>query len=258
MTLVATRLRTGYGRRVVGECVDLQLGEGDVICLLGANGCGKTTLFRSLLGLLAPLGGDITLDGQPLHRLRRRDVARRIAYVPQSHLPPFPYRVMDVVLMGTAVDTDPFRQPGPAQRQTAHGVLERLGLERLANADYSKLSGGQRQLVLIARAMAQRAALLIMDEPASGLDFGNQAKILSEVVSLARDPTGHRIGVLLSTHDPHHAFALGATVWLMRRGAIENRGPADEVLTAENLTRIYGVPVRVERTGSGNRLFTGA
>jgi len=251
MTLEARDLSIGYGREVVGSGLTLSVAPGRVMCLLGPNGCGKTTLFRTLLGLLPSLGGEVLLGDVPLTRLRRAEIARRIAYVPQAHAPPFPFETLEVVMMGRTARLRPFAQPGAADRDAAQAALDRLGIGDLAARDYSRLSGGQRQLVLIARALAQAAPLIVMDEPTASLDFGNQAQVLAQIAGLAGE-AGQ--GVILSTHDPDQAFALGADVVLMSAGRIIGSGAAETVLSGAALSRVYGLPVAVEMTESGRRV----
>lgn len=245
--LVAKALAYGYPSRLVGTDANLTLKPGEVFCLLGPNGSGKTTLFKTLLGLLPVKAGAVLLNGESLHHLRRAEIARRIAYVPQSHIPPFPYSVHEVVLMGRTARLGLFAQPGRADRAAAHRALDTLGIAGLANADYTKLSGGQRQLVLIARALAQEAPFLVMDEPTASLDFGNQALVLGEIAGLA-----HRgLGILLSTHDPDHAFAIGTRVALLKEGRIAVEGAPRDVLSGATLSAVYRVDVSIERLPSG-------
>lgn len=244
----AERLAIGHGVRVVGRDLSLTVARGEIVCLLGPNGCGKTTLFRTLLGLIPPMAGRVTLDGRPLPSLRRAEIARFMAYVPQAHVPPFPYRVEEVVLMGRIARLHPLAAPSATDRAAARAALARLGIGKLAGSDYSRLSGGQRQMVMIARALAQEAPILVMDEPTASLDFGNQARVLARIADLAR-AGGH--AVILSTHDPDQAFALDARVILMHEGATLAEGSPDRVLTAERLSLVYGVTVEVERTESG-------
>ncbi|MHA7849277.1 ABC transporter ATP-binding protein [Roseovarius sp.] len=252
--LEARDLSIGYGREPIGAGLSLSVRPGDILCLLGPNGCGKTTLFRTLLGLLPPLAGDVMLAGQPITAQSRTDIARRIAYVPQAHAPPFPFEALEVVLMGRTARLGAFGQPGRQDRAIAQEAMERLGIGDLAHRDYSRLSGGQRQLVLIARALAQEAPLIVMDEPTASLDFGNQAQVLAQIALLVQAASAEGCGVILSTHDPDQAFALEARVLLMKEGGMRAHGPAHEVLTASALGDVYGLPVSVETTTSGRKV----
>jgi len=251
MRLEAQDLSIGYGGRAIGANLSLSIEPGKVMCLLGPNGCGKTTLFKTLLGLLPPITGSVLIDGQSMSRLNRTEIARSLAYVPQAHVPPFPYRVSEVVEMGRTARRGAFAAPGPSDREAAYEALGKLGIKDLADSDYSRLSGGQRQLVMIARALAQGASILIMDEPTASLDFGNQARVLSHIRRLVE--AGEH-SVVLSTHDPDQAFALNAQVVLMQAGQIVTAGDPNAVLTPENLGQVYGVTVQVERTESGHKV----
>ena len=246
--ITADRLSIGHGRTVIGRGLSLAVNQGEIVCLLGPNGCGKTTLFRTLLGLIPALTGQVTLKGKALTALSRAEIARAMAYVPQAHVPPFPYQVEEVVLMGRTARMRPLAAPSTADRAAARAALARLGIGDLGDADYSRLSGGQRQMVMIARALAQETPILVMDEPTASLDFGNQARVLARIAGLAR---AGRHAVILSTHDPDQAFALNARVMLMHEGAILAEGPPDEVLTPARLSKVYAVSVAVERTSSG-------
>jgi iron complex transport system ATP-binding protein len=251
MKLEVRQLSIGYNRQALGENLSLVMESGQVTCLLGPNGCGKTTLFKTLLGLLPPLAGSIHIDGKPSSTLTRAELARHLAYVPQAHVPPFPYQVLEVVEMGRTARIGAFAAPGAADRQAAFQALARLGIEHLAQSDYSRLSGGQRQLVMIARALAQEAPVLIMDEPTASLDFGNQARVLNHILRLVE--AGEH-SVILSTHDPDQAFALNARVVLMQAGQIVAQGDPDTALNPDHLRQVYGLGVHVEQTPSGRKV----
>uniref|UniRef100_UPI003B519082 ABC transporter ATP-binding protein n=1 Tax=Roseovarius indicus TaxID=540747 RepID=UPI003B519082 len=252
--LEARNLAIGYGATKIGTELALQVTGGDILCLLGPNGCGKTTLFRTLLGLLPALAGTVTLGGKPLAAQTRAEIARQVAYVPQAHAPPFPFEALEVVLMGRTARLGLFGQPGRQDRDCAFHALDQLGIADLAHRDYARLSGGQRQLVLIARALAQEAPLIVMDEPTASLDFGNQAQVLAHVAALADGAAADGRGVIMSTHDPDQALALNARVLLMKDGRAFAEGPAEAVLTGDTLSAVYGIPVTVETTGSGRKV----
>ncbi|MFD1333030.1 ABC transporter ATP-binding protein [Methylopila musalis] len=239
MTLAAEALSTGYGGVTVGRDIALEARPGEVLCLLGPNGCGKTTLFKTLLGLIPPKAGRVTLDGEDIARWPRRRLAQAVAYVPQAHAALFPFTVADMALMGRAARVGLFDRPGPADRAAATAALDSLGVGRLAPRVYTELSGGERQLALIARALAQEPKVLVMDEPTASLDLGNETRVLERVRGLK----ARGLAVVLSTHDPDHAFLVADRVALMAEGGIAALGTAEETLTPERLEALYGVPV---------------
>ncbi|SMC83035.1 ABC transporter ATP-binding protein [Primorskyibacter flagellatus] len=252
--LKAQSLSIGYGKTRIGSGLELTVQSGDILCLLGPNGCGKTTLFRTLLGLLPALSGTVMLGGKPITAQTRAEIAHQVAYVPQAHAPPFPFEALEVVLMGRTARLGLFGQPGRNDRAIARNAMDRLGIGGLAHRDYSRLSGGQRQLVLIARALAQEAPLIVMDEPTASLDFGNQAQVLAQIAGLVQDVATRGCAVILSTHNPDQAFALNAQVLLMKDGVRQAQGSAHEVLTDASLSNVYGIPVSVETTSSGRKV----
>jgi iron complex transport system ATP-binding protein len=242
VSLEAQGLVFGYPGRTVGTGLDLALRPGETVCLLGPNGSGKTTLFRTLLGLVPPRAGRVLLDGRDLAHLPRAEVARQLAYVPQGQQGALPYGVLDVVVMGRAARLGTFAAPGAGDHAAARAALARLGVADLAGEDYTRLSGGQRQLVLIARALAQEAAFPVPDEPTASLDFGNQALVLGEIRKLR----AAGLGVLLSTHAPDHAFACAADrVLLLRDGRLVADGTPEDAVTAARLGEVYGIAVEV-------------
>lgn len=241
MKLEAQKLAYGYPERRIGNDVSFALDAGEVLCLLGPNGSGKTTLFRTLLGLLPLQGGSVTLDGRDLRALRRDEIARLVSYVPQAHGAFFPYTVREVVLMGRTAHLGLFATPSARDHGVALDAIRRMGVEHLADAVYTEISGGERQLVLIARALAQEARMMVMDEPTANLDFGNQVRVLERIRALASEG----IGVLLSTHDPDHGFLCADRVAMLHDGGLLACGATEAVMTAAQLQRLYGVEVMV-------------
>ena len=240
MTLAARDLAFGYPSRRVGEGVDFQLSAGESLAILGGNGAGKTTLMRTLLGLLPPLAGDVEIDGASVLSLAPSARAVRIAYVPQQHVPAYGFSVADVVLMGRASRLSAFARPGAADRSTAFGALDRLGIAALAQRPVTELSGGERQLVLVARALAQEASVLILDEPTASLDFGNRARVLAEIDRLRRGG----LTIVFSTHEPDHALAHADRALLLADGRPLALDAVERALTAENIERLYRMRVR--------------
>jgi iron complex transport system ATP-binding protein len=236
-------LAFGYGGVPVGRGVSFAVSGGEVLCLLGPNGSGKSTLFKTILQLLAPLAGRVAVDGEPIRAWSRRRLARVFGYVPQAQLGTFPFTVRDVVLMGRTAHLGLFATPGAADVRVADDALGLLGIAHLAARPYPAVSGGERQLTLIARALAQQPEILVMDEPTASLDFGNQVRVLAEIQALAR----RGITVILSTHDPDQAFLCAHRVALLHRGELMRVGPPAEVLTAPQLRDVYGVEVEIQQ-----------
>ena len=251
MVLTATDIRHAYRGTAVLQGASLQLRPGEVVALLGANGAGKSTLLRILLGLMTPGGGDVRLAGRPLADYPRRELARQLAYVPQVHSTPFPYTVRQVVTMGRLPNTGLFAAPGAADLAAVEQVMARLSIDRLAERPYTEISGGERQLALIARALAQGSRLLVMDEPASGLDYGNQITLLELLRSLAAE--GY--GILKTTHHPDHALAGSDRVAILQDGRIVADGPPADVMTASLLSDLYGVAIAPTRLADGRMVI---
>jgi len=241
--LEARDLSIGYPGRLVGSGISLQLEAGEILCLLGPNGSGKSTLFRTLLGLIPALAGEVRLGGQPTRRWSRVQFARYVGYVPQAHVSMFPFTVEEVVLMGRSARIGRFATPSARDRQVAAACLESLGIAHLRERVYTEISGGERQLALIARALAQEPALLVTDEPTASLDFGNQLRVLARIQQL-RD---QGMGILLCTHQPEHALQVADRIALLKNGELRHCGPALEVATAERLAWLYDLDPDVVR-----------
>ena len=237
-------LVTGYGKKrqtevVHGISFDVQ--EGEFVCIIGANGCGKTTALKAIMGLLPAWGGAVRVRGIDIKDMQERELAREYAYIPQAHTPPFPFSVADVVLMGRTPYINKLARVSTRDQLVAYRALELLGISHLADTAYTNLSGGQQQLVLIARALTQQAGILIMDEPTAALDFGNQQLVLSRMKMLSRLGKS----VVMVTHDPDHALFCADRVVVMDQGRILRDGTPDECITTEVLHQIYDTDARV-------------
>lgn len=240
MNISVQNLSFGYGAHLVLNNISFVAAEGTLLSVLGPNGVGKSTLFRCILGLLNGYRGTIKVGDDDINKLSSRELAHNIAYIPQSHYPTFSYSVLDMVLMGTTHTLTAFSSPGKKQAEQAFLSLERLNISHLAESDFSKLSGGEQQLVLIARALAQQAKVLLMDEPTSSLDFGNQLRVLQEIKKL----TYEGYTVLLSTHNPQHALQFSDGIIALSDGNIVANGIPHEVMDEKLLRKLYDVDVR--------------
>jgi iron complex transport system ATP-binding protein len=249
--LEVRRLSFSYRAHPVLEELDLSLAKGEMLAVLGPNGAGKTTLFRCLLGL-EKYRGHIQVQGVDLARLRPRELAKKIAYVPQTNYPSFNYSVFEMTLMGTAAQGGEWSLPGPAQAKAALDALERTGIADLRDRGFRSLSGGEQQLCLIARALVQQTEILIMDEPTANLDYGNQIRVLSRIRELCRQGCG----IIISTHNPDHAFLFADRVAVLHRRRIRAAGAAAAVLTSDLLADLYGVPVVLNRDPEGRMYLT--
>lgn len=223
------------------EDVSFTLGAGESLCLLGPNGTGKTTLFRCLLNLQKPQGGEISIDDTNAAALSPRERARRIAYVPQASGLTFPYTVREAVLMGRVAHQRLGASPSRADKLAAEAAMERLDVRRLSEHRFQELSGGERQLVLVARALAQNTRYLVLDEPTASLDYANQIRILQVIKALSRD--GY--AVLMTSHSPDQAFLAANRVLMLKDGRVFRDGPPETTVTTESLTQLYGLEVCV-------------
>lgn len=236
-------LRCAYGDVEIVHDVSFEVRDGQFACIIGANGCGKTTTLKNAMGLIRPTGGSVLVNGKEVLSLDERDRARRFAYIPQAHTPPFPFSVADVVILGRTPYINTLTHENAQDRDIAYQAMETLGIQDLAHEVYTELSGGQQQLVLIARALAQQPDVLIMDEPTASLDFGNQQVVLSQMKNLVAGG----MSVLMVTHDPNHAFYCADWVVAMQDGRVEQTGTPQEVVTTAMLERLYNAQVEVCR-----------
>jgi len=233
----------GYHRhdRPLIEKLDLSLDPGKITVILGPNGAGKTTLLYLALGWLKKWSGIIALDGKTIDGFSRRALGKQIALIPQSEHVPFEYTVLEYVLLGRAPFLPPLGIPSMEDERIAFAALERVSIADLYNHSMLGLTAGERQLVLVARALTQQPRLLLLDEPTSHLDLSNKLHLLNILKGLKEQGTT----ILMTTHEPDLAFAISDQSVLMEKGRILTAGPTHEVATDENLSRIYNVPVRI-------------
>lgn len=238
MSIKVKNLSFAYNKKNVLNDITFDVEEGELLALIGPNGVGKTTLFRCILGIQSKkYKGNVYLNDRDIRTFRAKELAHNIAYIPQTHGHVFNYSVRDMVLMGTTHQVSSFAVPGKKEKENAEEAMRQVGVERLADKNYTHLSGGEQQLVLVARALAQQAKILIMDEPTSSLDYGNQAHVLEKVYELSKK--GYT--VIVSTHNPQHAFWYADKVLALKSGTVEAFGKPDEVLTEELVYKLYGI-----------------
>lgn len=243
--LVVENLTFGYRRRIIGRDAAFAIAAGETVCLLGPNGSGKSTLFKTILGVLPALGGRILLDGQDVAKLTAMERARAIAYVPQAATSSFAFTVRELVLMGRAPHLSAFATPSSSDHAKADASMERVGILGLADRVANELSGGERQLVSIARALTQECRLMIMDEPTASLDLGNRMRVLKQVRELASGG----VASLISTHAPDDALALADRAIILRSGELVANGAPSQVITSERLSEVYEAGVDVVEVG---------
>jgi len=245
--LTVQHLSFSYGKHPVLKDVSFSLGSGELVFLLGANGAGKSTLFSCILGLLPGWKGDIRIQNRDARSLSAKALARNISYIPQSHHPTFSYPALDMVLMGTSHALPPFCSPGAKERKIALAAMEQIGIADLAGRDFQSLSGGEQQMVLIARALAQQGKLLLMDEPTSSLDYGNQIRVLEK----ARQLTRQGYTILLSCHNPQQALLYADRIIALHQGHIVADGKPEDAVTPALIRQLYQVPVQFVHTSTG-------
>ena len=243
-------INCGYGRKLVLSQVNLTIEKGKVTCLLGKNGAGKTTLFKTIMGMLPPMSGTVFLDKRPLGDYSPRELARFVSYVPQAHGTPFPFTVSEVVLMGQfAYSEGFFRLPGKKNREVAIECIRMLGIEKLKDKYFPTLSGGEKQLVLIARALAQQPLFIAMDEPTSNLDLGNQVRVMKIAEILKKQ--GY--GIIMNTHTPEQALNYADQVILLKDGKIRETGNPAQIMDSKLISEIYSTCIELvsARTENG-------
>lgn len=241
MSIEVKNLNFSYGNRQVLHDISFTANSGEFLSILGPNGVGKSTLFRCVLGLLSGYTGTVRVDGTDVRSFSVREMATHIAYIPQSSHPIFNYSVSDIVLMGRTSGLSTFRSPKKQDVVVCQWAMEKVGISHLALRCFHRLSGGEQQLVLIARALVQKAPVLMLDEPTANLDFGNQLRVLEQARSLARE--GYT--VIQTTHHPEQSYLFSDRILTIQKGRVLKEGTPEEVLTEETIRALYGVDVEV-------------
>ena len=241
MSLKVENLDFSYKDNHVLKDISFEAEEGEFLSILGPNGVGKSTLFRCILKLLEPQGGQIFINGKSMQPMTPDETAKQIAYIPQFHSPVFNYSVLDMVLMGTTSQIGTFAVPKEKQIKTAEAALEMLNIMFLRDRGYQSISGGERQMTLIARAIAQQAKILVMDEPSASLDFGNRIRLMNTVRGLTK--AGYT--VIQSTHDPEQAYRYSDKVLAIKDGRVAAFGKPEDVITSDVISALYGLDVEI-------------
>ncbi|MGI6257052.1 MAG: ABC transporter ATP-binding protein [Anaerovoracaceae bacterium] len=241
MIIETKNLSFAYGERKILKNIDFRAKEGELVAVLGPNGAGKSTLFRCMLKLLKGYDGQIEIGGRDTRTMSAVEIARKIAYIPQNASPIFNYTVEDTVLMGTTSGLGLLQMPGEEQREATYKALGMLGIEKLAGRGINRISGGERQLAMIARAMVQKAKIIIMDEPTANLDYGNQMRVMEMISTLGKE--GYTL--VMSTHNPEQALLFADTAFTLKDGRVLSHGDADKVLNDEIMESLYSVDVRI-------------
>lgn len=239
--ITVNNLKFAYGDHEVLKDISFDAKPGELLCILGHNGAGKSTLFKCMLGLLKGYTGSIDIDGKDMSKMKPREKATYVAYIPQATRPAFAYNVMDMVLMGTTSRMSGMANPGAEERKVALDALAKMGIEHLADRDYTKISGGEQQMVLIARALAQGAKILIMDEPTSSLDYGNQMRVQQQLRKLAAE--GYTI--IQSTHNPEQTYVFADRIICIKDGIVYRQGEPNDVMDEKLIHDMYNIEVEM-------------
>lgn len=234
----------GYagGKKVLNK-INFNVQEREILSILGSNGVGKTTLLKCTLGLLKWHSGKTQIDGKNVQKMKHTELWKHIGYVPQAKLSAFAYTVDEMVLLGRNAHLGMFSQPGPEDKKIAEECIERIGIGYLKGKLCSRISGGELQMVLIARALTSQPKMMILDEPESNLDFKNQLIVLDTIKSL-RDEEG--ISSIVNTHYPEHAISISDKALILNRGGSSVFGAADESIVEHNLENAFGVNVKIK------------
>ncbi|MBP2134416.1 iron complex transport system ATP-binding protein [Methanomicrobium sp. W14] len=237
------------GKENIFDNVSFSLEKGDIISILGRNGIGKSTLIKCLINFYSVRSGSISIMERDINDYSLPDLAKVIGYVPQGHETVFPFSTLDFVLMGRSPHLSFLSSPAEKDVEIAKKAIEKLGVGYLMDKNINEISGGERQMIMLARALAQEAKILILDEPTSHLDFGNQFRVLKAISRLSDEG----IAIIMSTHFPDHAFMISSKVAVMHDRKFIAIGNACDVITKDNLKKAYGVDVSVSYVDDAKR-----
>lgn len=259
MTLMEVRdaAFTYDNKRMIFDGINFSVEKGEILCIIGPNGCGKSTLIDCLLGLKKLKRGEILVGGQAVNHMKPREFAEHVAYVPQGHKTTFGYTVLDVVTMGRTYAAKMFSPPGEEEKEIARDALRQVGLEGFEDREYTKLSGGELQLVIIARAIAQRSQVLVMDEPTAHLDFTHELTVMEIIARLVKEK---KISIIMATHFLNQAYYLenagvNTKVALINGTNFADIGKPSDILTTENLEKTFNIVAEIIADGSGMRKY---
>lgn len=248
MIVVIDRITCGYDQKILIRDLSFQLALGEAICILGANGIGKTTLFKTILGQIKMVSGDVFVNDKSVKTMSTKERSKIFSYVPQAKAYTYRYTVNDIVMMGRAPYIEKFSAPSQQDYKAVQETLDKLSLNHLSNRFYDELSGGEQQIVLIARAIAQNANYILLDEPASNLDFYNQSKLIRIINMMKQE----KIGVLKVSHNPEHAFQCCEKALLIGKSGQYFYGETSKTITEDNLKIIYGTDVGIKTFTDAN------
>lgn len=240
MNIEFKNVSCGYGNKNIVSDLDVLIENGEAVCILGPNGIGKTTIFKAILQCCDIQNGNILIDGIDLGTMNISEMAKCFAYVPQAKNYSYEFTVFDVILMGRAVHIEKFKMPTDKDYKEVNNILKQLGLTDYKEKKYSELSGGEQQIVLIARAIVQDAKMILLDEPASNLDYKNQKKLIDTIRWLKQNEKG----ILMVSHNPEHAIMCCERTLLMFQNGNHKYGYTREVINEENLSKMYGVSIK--------------
>ncbi len=249
MSIKINNLRVQYDEKVILEQINLEIEQGEVLTILGPNGAGKTTLLNTIAGLLKQSAGEILYNGKKEKEISTRELALLLGYVPQTIESTFDFSVLEYVVTGCAPKIGTFARPSKEHYDTALEAIEQMGITHLANQSYRQISGGERQQVSIARVLAQKPAFILMDEPTSHLDYGNQIRVLKLIQELKEQG----FGVMFTTHNPDHALLLGGKVAVINKEGGMKTGEIKDIITEEFLSELYQTTLKVGQLENGGR-----